>query len=228
MPREKFERDENERLPDFCADCLMLVLQLRAAKEFGDATVLRRRIKDLFDRLERNTKRAGIEFEDVQMAKFALVAFIDETIIGSQWSQKDAWLALPLQLELFNRYDAGEEFFVRLDQLRQRPQANVDVLEVYYLCMVLGFKGKYQLQETERLRLLIEDTYNDLRRAAGGRVAEILSPNGKRRDEIAEVVTKEIPLWVIGVTAAAVGFLFFIIMTLFINGSAETVKRVIE
>jgi type VI secretion system protein ImpK len=219
--------DHRHRLAEICSDCFMLILQLRTASDFGDPEVLRRRIKELFDKMERECKREGIAFEDIEMARFALVAFIDESVLSSEWSQKEAWLANPLQLELFNRYDAGEEFFVRLEQLRQRPQAHAEVLEVYYLSMALGFKGRYQLQEQERLRYLMEDTLSDLRRVTG-KSGESLSPHGQRRDEIVEVVAREVPLWVVGVGAAAVGFFFYLIMTFLSSAAARDAVEVIN
>jgi type VI secretion system protein ImpK len=217
-----------QQLPQLCAESFLLIMQLYLAKSIDNAEVLRRKIMDLFDDLERKAKRAHIETERVHDAKFALVAFIDEVIAASEWEQKDLWLANPLQLELFNRNDAGEEFFARLDQLRKRPQANADILEVYYLCMALGFKGKYAFQETDRLRLLIEDTENDLQRVGEGQGPGPLAPNGKQRDKIADVVKEEVPLWVMGVAAAAIGFVYFLVMTFMINGLESDIARTLQ
>jgi type VI secretion system protein ImpK len=219
-------RKENQ-LSVWCSECLTLILQLRASIDLGDSRVLRERILSLLDNMERSCRDSGIAPEDIQMVKFALVAFIDETINTSDWVQKESWLSNPLQLDLFNRLDAGEEFFTRLDQLRERPQANAEVLELYYMCMVLGFRGKYQLHEKEKLRLLIEDTHSELRRISG-KPPEELSPHGRPIDEIVEVVTKEVSLWVIGVTAAAVGLFFYIVFTFLITSNAEEVRNVIK
>ena len=134
--------DLSARLADVYAPCFSLALQLRATNEYGDAEVLRRRIKHLLETTRHEAKRTGLAPEDVREAEFALVAFLDETLLSSEWSQKDRWLARPLQLELYDRYDAGEAFFDRLDGLRANPGLHAEVLEVYYLCMALGFKGK--------------------------------------------------------------------------------------
>ena len=219
MTGAKTDFEDKQRLPDLCGECFMLITQLRITPDFGDPTVLRRRIKDMLDRWERNARKARIEIEDIQKARFALVVFIDETIANSKWSQKDTWMALPLCLELFQSLTGGEEFFIRLHGLRERPKANLDVLEVYYLCMALGFKGKYFLEQ-EKLKLLIEDTYNEMRRAMEGREVEALSPNGLRRDEAAPAVGKDIPLWVIGAGAATIAVIIFIILSIVMNNSA--------
>ena len=64
---------------------------------------------------------------------------------------KRHWLSEPLQIKLFDTFNAGEEFFSNLSELRLRTTNNKDVLEIYYLCLSLGFKGKYQLQSPEIL-----------------------------------------------------------------------------
>lgn len=206
----------------------MLILQLRSAKSIDDPARLRERTKDVLDRLERQAKDSGFELDDIKNTKFALVAFIDEAITGVNFSQKDAWMANPLQMEIFGRYDAGEEFFRRLNELRQRPQVHAPVLEVYCLCLLLGYKGKYAYQDTEALRGLVEDTKGDLGRVSeGGRFSQVLSPHGKPEDRITDVVYRDVPAWVIGAAAAAIGVLFFLVMSWLITGSADTVINVI-
>ena len=220
-------RREKYDLLEICSDGFTLILQLLQTSEYGDLDVLRQRICELLNKIEHDAKEVGIDYEDIHMAIFALIAFLDETIIASQWNQKHDWLAKPLQLEFFNRFDAGEEFFVRLENLRQRPQYYSSVLEVYYLCLALGFKGKYQLHEREKLRRVVEDAYTILRQIKG-KTTDTLSPHGQRKDEIIEVVKKEIPVWVIAVSAFAIGFFFYIIMTFFINDAANDVTRIIK
>jgi len=219
---------ERQSLAESCSETLMLIQQLRLAESIDDPRQLRSRTLDGLKRLERDARDVGLESEDIQNAKFALVAFIDEAITGVSFAEKESWLANPLQSELFGLNYAGEEFFRRLNDLRQRPQANVPVLEVYYLCLVLGFKGKYLLDNPEGLRRLVEDTKADIVRAKEQRLSQSLSPHGKPQENLGEIVTRDLPGWVLAVSAAAVGFLFFLVMTWLISGTAEKVRSLIE
>ncbi len=224
MPSTKSDLNQKQRLPDLCAECLMLVLQLRGTKEFGDAATLRQRIKELIGRFESEAKSAGYEQNFIrEKLTFALVAFLDETILGSEWSGKESWFAYPLQMEYFNRFDAGDEFFNRLQELRQSTRQNVDAVEVFYLCLALGFRGRYQFNP-EKVQPIIEDVYHDLRRISG-KSAEPLSPHGKPRDQIRQVAKETVPTWVIGVAAAAVGLIFYVIMSVMISNEAGSVAR---
>lgn len=211
------------RLADLCSECFMLILHLRANQELGEPEVLRQRIKEMLNQLERKVHDANIDLAKLQQARYALVALIDETIFSSQWSKRTAWMSKPLHVEFYGPGNAGDEFFMRLHELRQRAQVHADIIEVFYLCLVLGFKGRY-FREPERLRLLVEDTYSELRRVSGSQTkAEMLSPNAKRREEIATTVAKEVPLWVVGAGAAAAGLVGFLIFRLFIGGIAGKV-----
>jgi type VI secretion system protein ImpK len=77
---------------------------------------------------------------DFDQARFAICAWVDEVMLGSAWAQKGQWQRELLQRIYYNTAEAGEEFFERLNNvgLHQR-----DVREVYYLCLALGFMGRY-------------------------------------------------------------------------------------
>jgi type VI secretion system protein ImpK len=217
---QKVRRTEKKSLMEVCSDGFALILKLRDTSEYGDPELLRQRILDLLGRIEHDAKEGGIESEDMREAIFALIAFLDETIIASGWIHKEVWLSKPLQLEFFNRFDAGEEFFNRLEKLRQRAHYHGELLEIYYFCMALGFKGKYSVVEREKLRAIIEGTYSDLRQLKK-RTSDILSPHGDRKEEFIEVMTREVPIWVVLVTAFALGFFFYLAMTFLIGGAAS-------
>ena len=70
----------------------------------------------------------------------AVVAFIDERILQSNWPGRTEWMASPLQLLLYREYTAGENFFARMRALLNRGSPS-GALEVYYLCLALGFSG---------------------------------------------------------------------------------------
>ena len=62
--------------------------------------MLRTKTQDLLDKFEHQAHLKGIHAEKIHYAKYALVAFIDETISISDWSHKNEWLSQPLQLRI--------------------------------------------------------------------------------------------------------------------------------
>ncbi len=91
----------------------------------------------------------GVDPRSYDDARFALCAWIDETVMNSPWQHRAAWQRTLLQSEYYNTVNAGAEFFDRLNQLH--PDQN-DVREIYYLCLGLGFAGRYSMDGDEFLR----------------------------------------------------------------------------
>jgi type VI secretion system protein ImpK len=85
-------------------------------------------------------RAAGISDADTAEARYAIVAFIDERILQSNWLGRTEWMSNPLQLQLYREYAAGENFFARMRVLLNRGAPSA-ALEVYYLCLALGFSG---------------------------------------------------------------------------------------
>ncbi len=78
--------------------------------------------------------------EDYDQARFAVFAWVDEVILSSPWSHKNRWQGEQLQRVYYQTTDAGELFFERLNNLGAHQR---DVREVYYICLALGFMGRY-------------------------------------------------------------------------------------
>lgn len=91
-------------------------------------------------------KQQGKKYKKSQYegARFAVIAWIDETILNSNWKDKDKWDNEKLQVKYYHMDGAGDVFFQRLNELGKEDRA---VMEVYYLCLALGFKGRYDSEE---------------------------------------------------------------------------------
>ncbi len=83
---------------------------------------------------------ARLPEEDFDLARFAVFAWIDEAILNSAWQEKTRWQGEQLQRRYYQTAEAGEEFFEKLNSLGVQQQ---QVREIYYLCLALGFTGRY-------------------------------------------------------------------------------------
>jgi type VI secretion system protein ImpK len=136
------------------------------------------RFDELLRSIDADGQRGGATPENVRLVIFAMVAFADEMILSSTLPFRSAWSDQPLQLTYFNENAAGEEFFTRLENARRKRDVAVDdVLESYYLCLSLGFKGRYggSPKREKQRRTLMEQLVIDIRSARGD--AAGLSPN---------------------------------------------------
>ena len=90
-----------------------------------------------------NYAAGGFTREQYDLAKFAVVAFIDEIILLSDWEHRHQWAHELLQKSHFGTSNAGEVFFDKLDNLSSFDPGERDVREVYVYCLALGFVGKF-------------------------------------------------------------------------------------
>jgi type VI secretion system protein ImpK len=125
-----------------CADALILGTQLATAVNLPSPNDLRQRVIDVLDRMVGAARTAGMGEADIAEARYALVAFIDEQILKSTWPGRAEWMNQPLQLVLYREFTAGENFFARMRALLNQGGREA-ALEVYYLCLALGFRGAY-------------------------------------------------------------------------------------
>lgn len=152
---ELFAGHSGTDIIDLCKDVVSIVYKMRQTKELSDPVNLRNHILQYLSRFKSNCKIAGYSDIAVNDALYAIVSLIDETVLSIPGDCRCVWLINPLQLHLFNNVIAGEEFYSRLDKLFVSPQQNTDILKIYYLCLSLGFEGKYKIYNSqERIKIV--------------------------------------------------------------------------
>jgi type VI secretion system protein ImpK len=132
-----------------CAEAMMLAAKLPQTPNLPPPLELRQRILTALDSMVGRGRADGLPDADLAEARYALVAFIDEQILKSNWSGRAEWMGQPLQLQLYGEYTAGENFFNRMRILLQQGGASL-ALEVYYLCLALGFRGAHGISGDHR------------------------------------------------------------------------------
>ena len=183
---------------------------------------MRARILSLLRRAEEQGRELGHDTLQVDEARFAVVALLDEVILSSTWAGRDLWRGNPLQRELFRINVAGEEFFTRLDRLRSDPKENHPSLEVLHTCLALGFEGKYKLLGQERLQMLIREVAGALSRS-GSTGMDHLAPAWKRPDDVMESAGERVPVWA---TVAAIAGTVLLLILLFALASGASAGRI--
>lgn len=143
-----------------------------------NADSFRAQMKQALRMAEQEARTRGYGPEDTKQVIFAVVAFLDESALSCRNPVFADWPRLPLQAEMFGHQLAGEMFFQELQKVLSRPDSHevCDLLEVYYLCLLLGFKGRYAAGGTGELRSIMATIHEKIRRVRGP--AATLSPRG--------------------------------------------------
>ncbi|HME00625.1 MAG TPA: type IVB secretion system protein IcmH/DotU [Terriglobia bacterium] len=155
-----------------------VVVRLRSNRQgVGNAESFKANLKLQLKKAEQGAVLKGYTPEDARLASFALVAFLDESILNSGNQVFADWSRQPLQDDIFKMgHTAGEVFFQYLDQLLPRRDSEdlADLLEVYYLCLLLGYKGRYSISEPAALHGIKEMVGEKIRQIRGP--SSLLSP----------------------------------------------------
>jgi type VI secretion system protein ImpK len=164
----------NTRRPENLAllyqEVLTAIERLRANRAgVNDAGAFRHHTREAIKSAASQALAAGYPADDVKLATFATVAFLDESVLNSQSPVFTDWARRPLQEEMFGTHMAGEVFFQNLQQLLGRPDSHdlADLLEVHYLCMLLGFGGRYSVGNRGELAQVMNLTADKIRRVRG-------------------------------------------------------------
>jgi len=203
-----------------CSDVLSLILQLRNSQDLPAPDILQRRVLGLFDTMMQNGRESRIAEQDMTDVKYALAAFADEVIYHSTWPGRTQWLNNPLQLQFFSENTAGDGFFTRLDELHAQ-RGRDHVTQVYFLCLALGFQGRFRLGQQEQLGAVVEGVGNHVALSIAG--GDVLAPNAERRDGGAGTVRKELPFLAIALGFFVVALLVVIVLRLIVGSSAGDV-----
>lgn len=151
-----------------------VVVRLRANRQrFGDPEVFRSQIRNALKSAETEGTRRGYSIEDMRVGTFAVVAFLDESILNSQNPIFSDWQRQPMQEELFGVHVAGEIFYKNVERLLGRADSEplADLLEVHQLCLLMGFRGRYSAgSTTAEIRLIIGQIEEKIRRIRGATV----------------------------------------------------------
>lgn len=195
-------------LVDLMYEGFYLLFLLKNRNPPQDAAAFTARIKQFLDKFEREARKLHISPDDIYAAKYAFCAATDETILASQFNIRNEWERQPLQLVFFGEQLAGENFFTMLESLREQGARRLQALEVFHLCLLLGFQGKYMLEGPEKLSYLTARLGDEITHLKGKRA--VFAPFWKIPDQIKHLIKNEIPLWMIVSTFALLGMLAFL------------------
>ena len=215
---------EPNRIVELFSDFFLLGTALKAGtSDNGDARVVRAHLLTMFGAVDQRGEAVGISRDVIAQAKFALAAFLDEMVMTSRWREKRQWTSQLLQYELFQTQSAGVEFFDRLDAVRRQLPLNAHLLETYYLCLVLGFQGRYAIAGREKLSILIGELRRDLEVKQGE--VPPLSPHAKQVDEVRQKRQESIVPLVLSGACCVLALLVYVLLGFMVGSNADEVAH---
>jgi type VI secretion system protein ImpK len=212
-----------EKLALLYQGILTTIVRIQSARQpLKDAADFQKRMEGLFEQIQREAIKVGYRDLEIQDANYALVAFLDESIQRSDDPNRGAWQ--PLQSKLYAQAVAGEGLFDRLKTIRTRRDSPdlADVLEIYYLCFLLGYEGRYAVAEHEKLEALMDDLREQIERLRGPQTW--LSPEGAFPMQPMQAPppppSPAMPWMIAGLACVALAVFGWVIFKLLLNSNA--------
>lgn len=195
-----------------------VVLRTRVLGQRVDsADFFRTSLRQMISSSVKDASAQGYSDEITRMSIYAIIAFVDESILNSKDPVFADWARRPLQEEMFGAHVAGEMFFKNLADLLNRPDSSevADALELHALCLMLGYRGKFAFGDASEIQMVLQRIRDKIIRIRGSyalfRPQETpAAPAARRGDPMVTLLKVAAILIAVFTVLAYAGYIFFL------------------
>ncbi|MEL6478034.1 MAG: type IVB secretion system protein IcmH/DotU [Pseudomonadota bacterium] len=218
------------RLVDAAADLFDLVVYLRSQNTPVEIGPLREKAIALIDQFERRALSENEEANVVATARYAIAATIDDQVMSRPWGLDSGWQQRKIVDVLYGEVIGGEKFFEYLEAARKNPARFQHLIEFFYICLSLGFRGRYRRDRSsggDGLEKHRKAAFATIEQQRGGAFADRLALRWRGVDTTRRPVRDLLPTWLLAaLSAAMVAGLFVLFLYLMADHTAESEARV--
>ncbi|MER8377217.1 type IVB secretion system protein IcmH/DotU [Mesorhizobium sp. M0488] len=206
------------------AALLGLCAHLKSSTDQLDVEELRLQVLRGIDAFERRIMSLGLPIRAIKISKYALCATIDDIVLNTAWGSHSVWTTRSMVGTLFSETWGGDRFFELLEQMKKTAANDLDLLELLYYCMRLGFEGRFRVaaRGASELSVLCEDTYR-LIRAARGDFERDISPHWQERATARRPSSRFVPSWAAGAFGAVALLSLYTWLLFALDGQSDAV-----
>lgn len=216
-------------LLDVAAPLLMLLQRLRATVAHPDPAGLKDRLVGEIKAFNARAQARGLEQSPVFMAQYVLCTSLDEAVLNTPWGGNSLWQSNNLLTSFHGERSGGEKCFTLLERLHQDPAKHLNVLELMYACLSLGFEGRYRVIPDGRRQLegVREKLFQTIRHNRAP-PSEALSPQWEGVVDRQNPLVRYVPLWVVAVVGGLLLLGGFWAFSYYLNQKSDPVLHVID
>ncbi len=200
---QEFVAAGRNRLLGASGPLLTLGSRLQSSVFQADIPSLRRQSVQAVREFELSASAGGCPPEDVTVARYLLCTFVDSAVFRTPWGAHSDWAGQSLLMTFHSELQGGEKFFQIADRLLGQPARYIDLIELQYVCLSLGFQGKYA-EGAPELTDMRERLQSAMRAARGARADAALSPHWRGVEDRRSRVAKLMPWWVVALAGLVV------------------------
>ncbi len=198
---------QRNRLLQWAGPLLVLGERLRGATAPANLEALRRECLEQVQFFETQCRSAGIAEDDVVMASYALCTYVDTAVNSTPWGARGGWFNQSLLLARHQETDGGKKFFVIIGRAVTDMARSVDLAELLYACLALGYEGKFRgdPRGAGELGEIQSQLYRQIA-AQRGDMAPPLSPHWQGVQDQRNPILRAVSWWILLVAVLLVWF----------------------
>jgi len=203
---------------------LNTVPTIRRSLNHADPAGLREYLLRAITEFEQRARAAGASPEHVLISRYALCTMIDEAVANMPWGASPEWVQRSLLVTLHREGFGGEKFFQLLEKAMEDPRRNIDLLELMYVCIALGFQGRYSVMDNGRQQLdALRDRLHGVIRRERGEFERDLSGKWKGVQRVAKPLVRRLSVWLVLAAAALLLFVLYLVFALVLASRSDPV-----
>lgn len=210
------------------APLLAIAARLQSTVAQADIEALRAQTMQQIRQFDDRLRAANVSSEDALGARFILCTFFDSAVLNTPWGAHSNWSGQSLLIVFHKVKEGGRTFFDILTRLGADPARYIDLLELQYACLALGFEGKYRIEErgAQSLAELQHGVFRMIRDVRHLRDEE-LSAQWRGIENRRNPILRYVPWWIIGALALAALAVGFVIYDAWLKSAAAPIKELL-
>jgi type VI secretion system protein ImpK len=211
------------------APLLAIASRLQSTVVQADVASLRHQAMQEVRVFDDRLRAAGVAPEDALVARYLLCTFFDSAVLNTPWGAQSDWSGQSLLVMFHKEKSGGEKFFQILERISAQPARYIDLIELQYVCLALGYEGMYRIDERGKSRLAeLQHNLHRIIRDARSLRDEDLSVHWKGVEDRRNPIFRYVPWWIVAAAGAAVLVTAFVVYHVRLNAAAEPIKQALS
>lgn len=194
---------------------LSILVTIKKAATHPSPTQLRSTISQEVERFREKAGPLVSDPKQLTMASYVLCTALDEAALNTPWGHNSDWPQNSLLSTFHGEVRGGERFFELLKRLGGEPGKNIDLLELMYVILSLGYEGTYKITKNGQQTLVkVRNWLYEIIRNERGENLQTLSGHWQGSNVIDNKLPATTPIWVMLAAAASIcALLYFTLLT---------------
>lgn len=218
------------KLVEYASELFALHYEITNGSFQAHVEQLRLSLNDALTKFTLRSQQNGISDKSLRSARYIICTFIDESVMSTEWGRSSDWSRQSMLSTNFNESWGGEVFYkIRLYSLEHLSEF-IDVFELCYICLCLGFKGQYATNPNGQMVMdrIKRESFQVIQEYRGHSDTAGLSPSWESDYEKKKPIRQKNSLWLVSIISIAVLICIYGALSIFLNSTITPVYNQVE